>query len=176
MPLLLGQARDAEVEDLGLARGQEHDVRGLDVAVHDALAMRVVQRLRHPPHDAQGLRPGQGRARGHEGGEGLAFQVLERDEQSPRLGSRPTSCTTTMFGWERRAAICASRRTAARTPHARGAHREGELDGLEGDGPPEDGVEGLVDDAHHPAPDLAADVVAPDGGGRAQLPDQHRLH
>ena len=95
---------------------------------------------------------------------GLPVQVLEGDEQRARSGSRPTSWTTTMFGWERRAAIRASAKKRRSNSSARGGRREGELDGLEGDGPPEHGVEGLVDDAHHPAPDLAPDVVAADGG------------
>src|SRR4029453_14271005 len=41
------------------------------------------------------------------------------------------------------------------------------MDGLEGDGAIEDGVEGLVDDAHGAAAQLAQYFVAPDGGGDA---------
>jgi hypothetical protein len=52
--------------------------------------------------------------------------------------------------------------------------REGEADGLEGDGPIEDGVQGLVHDAHHSAADLAANVVAADGGRRSELLELHR--
>jgi hypothetical protein len=139
--------------------------------------MRVVQRLRHPLHDAQGLWPGQGRARGHEGGKRPAFQVLERDEQRARLGVAADVVDDHDVGVGQAGRDLGLREEPPLELLALvGRHRERELDGLEGDGPPEDGVEGLVDDAHHPAPDLAPDVVAPDGRGRTQLPDQHRLH
>jgi hypothetical protein len=37
---------------------------------------------------------------------------------------------------------------------------EGQAHGLEGHGPAQHGIEGAVDDAHHPAPDLFLDLVA----------------
>ena len=42
----VGDQRDAEVDDAHVVRLREHDVRRLDVAVNDAAAVRVVQRLR----------------------------------------------------------------------------------------------------------------------------------
>ena len=46
--------RDPEVRDHGLIVGQQ-DVRGLDVAVHDAVAMSVVERLGHFAGDPKRL-------------------------------------------------------------------------------------------------------------------------
>ena len=57
------QLGDAEVEELDdvalLVRGagvDEHDVVGLEIAVDDALAVRVRQRLQHLPHDDERAR------------------------------------------------------------------------------------------------------------------------
>ena len=47
-----------------------------------------------------------------------------------------------------------------------GRAAEGEADGLEGDGPAEGGVVGLVDHAHHASAELLADLVPADLGGR----------
>ena len=49
--------RDAEVADDGAATGEEHVVR-LDVAVHDAVLVRVGQRFGDVAQDADGLADG----------------------------------------------------------------------------------------------------------------------
>jgi len=52
----LDHAREAEVDDLRGAVGAEHDVFGLEVAVHEALAMGVGQPLCKPSCEAQRVR------------------------------------------------------------------------------------------------------------------------
>ena len=47
--------REAEVEDLDLALVAHHHVVGLEVAVHDAALMRLHQRARDGPRDAERL-------------------------------------------------------------------------------------------------------------------------
>ena len=49
----VGQARDTEVEDLGLARGVDQDVGGLQIAVDDPLLVGVVDRVRDPGEQLQ---------------------------------------------------------------------------------------------------------------------------
>jgi hypothetical protein len=46
-----------------------------------------------------------------------------------------------------------------------GGDGEEEIHGLEGHRAAERGVEGAIDDAHHPAPDLFLDLVAPQDPG-----------
>ena len=52
---LAARARDAEVEQLHGAVVQHHDVRGLEVAVDQPVAMHERQRVRHLQRDAQRL-------------------------------------------------------------------------------------------------------------------------
>ncbi len=49
--ILVGQ-RQAEIGDEGLALGVQQDVGGLDVAMHESLRVRVMQRLRHRDDEA----------------------------------------------------------------------------------------------------------------------------
>ncbi len=50
----VGRQRDAKIRDDGLPLEQE-DVLGLDVAMHDAACVRVVQRLGHVADDLEGV-------------------------------------------------------------------------------------------------------------------------
>ena len=69
--------RQAEVENLDGAVVREHDIRGLEVAVHDAVLVRCLERVGDLPRDGQRLVDGQ-RAAGDPVGEGLSFDELER--------------------------------------------------------------------------------------------------
>lgn len=57
-PDVVAEARDAEVADLHRAVGEPHDVRGLQVAVDDALFMRVGERGRDLVGDLDDVRDG----------------------------------------------------------------------------------------------------------------------
>ncbi len=51
LPLL--DSGHTEIEELGVAIRQDHDVAWLDVRVNDAAAMRILQRFAYLPHDAE---------------------------------------------------------------------------------------------------------------------------
>ena len=69
-----------EVEHLDSLPPGEHHVRALDVAVHDAAAVRVVEGVGHLHRDLE--RVGHlDRTTGQAGGEGLALHVLHGDEE-----------------------------------------------------------------------------------------------
>ena len=79
-PLALGEP---EVEQLGAALGQ-HDVAGLQVAVDDAGAMRLVERRRDLDRDLQRLVERQ-RALRQPVGQRLAFEVLHDEKRRALL-------------------------------------------------------------------------------------------
>jgi hypothetical protein len=162
--LVLGQA---EVHDLHVARGQDHDVRGLHVAVDDAVSVRVVERLRDVAHDPDRLRPGEEALVVQDRGERPALEVLERDVEEAGLGIAVDVVDHDDAGM----------RQPRRHPRLHEeaplevvallvGDREDETHDLERDRPVERGVAALVDDAHHPAPELRADLVAADPGRR----------
>ena len=110
--------------------------------------------------------PVEGR-RGNGLGERPALQVLHGDEQRPRLGVATGVVDHDDAGMREAAGDARLREEAlleGRVLLRR--HRKGEVDELQGERPPQGRVEGFVDHAHHPAADLAADLVAADPRGR----------
>ena len=160
---LLGQP---EVHDLRLARRQAHDVRGLDVAVDDPLPVRVGQRFRHPRHECERLSPRGPPVVGQDLGERLALETLEGDEEHAALGIAVDVVHHDDAGMgeargDARLGEEASLEGVLRL--ARGGEQK--ADHLQGHHPVQRGVEGLVDDPHHPAAQLAPDLVASDSRG-----------
>ena len=154
------QPRDPEVHDLRFAGGQHHDVGRLHVAVHDTLAVGVVQRPRHLRDEDERGAPVEG-AGGGQLGEGLPPQQLEGDPQ--RAGGRVAAHVVDHHD----ARVLQCRRDAglgqeALLEDARRLPVRGRLDDLEGDGPVEGRVARFVHDPHGPAADLAQDLVPAD--------------
>ena len=132
----------------------------------DAAGMGVMECLGQPAADTEDLAPVQGRL-----GAGLrqraSLQVLHRDEEragvgvatgvvdhhDPGMGETPGD---TRLGEE----------TLLEGGALLRRDREREMDDLERDRAAQGGIERLVDDPHHAAADLAADLVAADRRGR----------
>ena len=77
---LRNDGADAEVQHHGVphgARGGDHHVVGLEVAVHDAGGMRAVQRIEHLGHEAAGLGGSQHALAADQALEGLAGHIFE---------------------------------------------------------------------------------------------------
>ena len=148
------------------ARVEEHDVRRLEVAVDDAVLVRVLDRPRHLHHDRERVAPVH-RPFGRALGERPALQVFEDDEElSARrvLADVMTDDDSRMGEPGRDPRLGEEALLELVASLFRGF--EGELDGLDGDGASEDGVLGLVHDAHRAAAQLAPDDVAPVPQGR----------
>jgi hypothetical protein len=155
------EAGDAEVHDLRLPVAEQHDVRGLDVAVDDLLRVRVVQGLRELGHDPRRLAPLHGRAPGHVLGEGAALHVLEGDVRRVRGGilADVVHHDDAGVGEDGRRPGLALEALLERGALAFG-DGEADLDRLQRDAPAEVGVGRAVYDAHHSAAELALDLVA----------------
>ncbi len=75
--------RDAEIRDHGQPVLVEHDVVGLDVAVHDAALVRVGEGARNLDQDLTDLAGGERAARGQHGRQWLATQELHDEIDHP---------------------------------------------------------------------------------------------
>ncbi len=149
--------RDAEVGDLHRpVRRQEH-VRRLDVAVDHALAMRIVERVEDLSHQAHGIggleplapfealpqvAPGDVLHR-DERRAGVLVEVVDRDDVRMIQTSRGLRLAAESREHDRR--VLALKLVGA--------------DRLQRDDPLDHRIVGLVDDAHGPAAELAADLV-----------------
>ena len=86
---------DAEVHHLDLGRPGQHHVAGLDVPVHDAVAVAVVQRPQHPVGDLQRPLREQPPVVAEQFAQGPAVHVLHHDVRHVgRAGHRPRRCRT----------------------------------------------------------------------------------
>lgn len=168
--------REPEVEQRRLAAGADHQVRGFDVAVHDAGFVRGVERprrlfeKREQRVDARAVRL---RARGprlapfarEAGRQRLAGDEPHRDVRRAARDARVVD------GADRR--MVDARRRGGLAPeaaqHRLGAGAEVGVD-LQGDGASEAGILGLVDGRLPAAADLAAEQVGAEArrGGRVR--------
>ena len=155
-------ARDAEVQDLRLARAEDHDVGRLDVPVDDAELVGVVQGLGDAARDAQRLTPRKTAARREAIGQGLSVEVLEGHEKeaAPGVAAHVVHDDDPGVGEARRGARLGLEAPLVRLALGRG---QGEgADHLQGDGPAEGRIPRLVHQSHRPAAELPPDLVPPD--------------
>jgi hypothetical protein len=160
---------NAEVHEAGVAARVEHDVGGLEVAVHDARLVHRLQALRHLHREVVGQVGVEGAPLAQQALEVRALHELHRDEEEA------TVLAVVVYGAD--VAV---------------AHAPGQLDlraeplrhlGVLGEVGPQDldghhlvqhAVARAVDHAHAPAPDQALHLVAAvEDGAR---PDVHRQH
>jgi hypothetical protein len=136
-----------------LRAGVEQDVVHLDVAVDDAGAVRVGERLGHVAADAEQVALLERRRLGQQRRERAGRKSIATNGASP---SRPTASTVTMCGWRSRAAVLASRRNARPRPRRSRSAAEH----LERDVDLEIGVAGPVDPCEAAGPYQLLDLVA----------------
>ena len=149
--------REAEVEDLGLPARDDEDVGRLQVAVHDPLRVRRLQRVRDLDPEVQ-QRPEVERPPPDPVREGFPLEQLHGDEVLPLvvvdLVDRADSRVIEGGGSAGLALEALERGRVL--GHFRGQE-------LERDVPAELRVLGLIDDAHAPAAELGGDPVVGDG-------------
>ena len=104
--MTLGEFGEAEVEDLHVAFGADHDVLGFDVAMDDACFVCGNECFGNLNRDVEHVAEFHSVA-AHALAQRHAFDVLHRDEWRPSSVS-PISWTTQTFGWLSREAARAS--------------------------------------------------------------------
>ena len=158
------QHGEAEVQELRLLSLGHEDVRGLDVAVDDALGVGGLERVGDLDGQVEQRFRGQGPALDAVL-QGPSLQALEGDELLA------LALSDVVDGAD--AGVVEGGRRLGLPPEAlEGLRVLGQLlrEELEGDGPAQARVLGLVDDAHAAAAELPEDAVVGHG-----LPDQGRL-
>jgi hypothetical protein len=149
----LGRARNAEVRDQGVAVG-EHDVLGFDVAVNDAPAVGVPERLGHLAHQAHAF-PHRERATPPEAvAQALAFHVGHREPEEPAGVARIVDRQDVRVlepGGEANLALEALRPQRVGQPG---------MEHLQGDGSVVLEIAGEMDRGHAAAPELTLERIA----------------
>ena len=152
-----GHLGDAKVEDFHLTVAEKEDIAGLDVAVDDALLVRVVQTATDLSHDGDFVFQGQRLALGDEAAELVTVEELHDDEEAAVVLAHVVDGDDV--------GVAEAGAGLGFTEKA-GAELVGDLDlggdDLEGDGAVEDGVMGFVDHAHAAAADAPEDMVLTD--------------
>ncbi len=151
---------EAEVQQLGQAAVGDHDVGGLDVAVHDTALVGVGQRVGERQRDVEQLaeRSGPDRRRSRS----VRPCTYSKAMQS-RPSASPISWIVVMFGWFRAAAARASCRKRARR---RGRWARAGRQHLSATSRCRRGSCARKTSPMPPAPSSAADPVAADGLGQ----------
>ena len=157
--LQLGQA---EVEQLH-AVARQHDVAGLEIPVHHAVPMRVVQRIGDLDGDAQRERQRQ-RAVLQPPREGHAVDVLHHQED------RRAVLTDVMERADIRMGDAGDGARFVAEPFDPAARRVHELarEQLDGDGPIEPRIARTVDFAHSPGTERCQDLERAEAGARGE--------
>src|ERR1019366_2822901 len=153
-----GDLGDAKIRDFGGAVGGDHDVRRFDVAVHDALAVRVIQGHGGLPEDAEHAlrreRPGPGEKlvergtidifHGDIGQIVLLFDIVDGGDSGMRENAGRASL---------------AEKALAHAFLIFGLGDGAQIDGLDGDRTADIGVDGVVDLTHGPAYQFPYDLV-----------------
>ena len=154
---LFGQT---EVEDLRAAIGRHEDVRGLQIAMHDAAGMRRRQTLRNLLRQIDGLADGKrARARLKALGQGLPFEQLRHQVVDAALGSHVVH--------RQDVGMVQGRRRARFPREPLEAHRvvgDVRRQHLDGHVAPEPGVVRPVNLTHAARADRSNDTVRPERG------------
>src|SRR5262249_1498978 len=156
-----GDAGDAKIRDLHLAFGVDHDVARLDVAMDDALRVRVIERQARLGGDGcQVFRVPDGAGIEHLF-ERLAFDELHRDVGQTALFGDVVDGDDTRVGEDARR-LRLAKEAAAKLFALLGQGQVAEADGFDGDEAADGGVLGFIHNTHGPAAELGEDSVPTD--------------
>ena len=157
-----GALREAEVQQLG-ARLRQHDIRRLQIAMDDARAVGLVERVADVDRVAQGVGRRQ-RTAGQLLGERLAFEILEHEKTNRVISERRSVGVRSVADVIERADVWViERRDGARLPlealaslRARG---EGGVEHFDRDGSVKPRIAGAIDLGHPSRADEREDFI-----------------